>query len=74
MSQLKSKQILVLFLLSLLFSLHPDVSKAESENSTERLLVTYETTKAPSRTSEQPSKVDVIDVPVTENREGLDCN
>ncbi|MDP4552061.1 cell wall-binding repeat-containing protein [Alkalihalobacillus macyae] len=72
MSQLKSKQILFLFLLSLLFSLHPDVSKAESENSTERLLVTYETTKAPSRTSEQPSKVDVIDVPVTEVEETID--
>ncbi|MDQ0482698.1 cell wall-binding repeat-containing protein [Guptibacillus hwajinpoensis] len=71
MSQLKSKQILCLFLLSLLFSLHPDVSKAESENSTERLLVTYETSKAPSRTSEQPSKVDVIDVPVTEVEETI---
>ncbi|MBN8210726.1 cell wall-binding repeat-containing protein [Bacillus sp. NTK071] len=72
MSQLKSKQILFLFLSSLLFSLNPDVSRAETENNTERLLVTYETTKAPSRSSEQPSKVDVIEVPETEVEETID--
>ena len=69
MSQLKSKTILFLFVSSLLFSFNPHVSKADEGKETERILVTYEHTKSPSKQSEQHTKIDVIEVPSTEVNE-----
>ena len=48
------------------------MSKADDEKKTERILVTYEHTKSPSKHSGQPTKVDVIEVPSTEVNETID--
>ncbi|WP_371017612.1 cell wall-binding repeat-containing protein [Pseudalkalibacillus sp. JSM 102089] len=66
MSQLKSKTIFLLLLCSFFFSVEPELSEAESDNETERILVTYEQTKSPSRDSKLSTKVEMIDVPVDE--------
>ncbi len=65
-SQLKSKTIFLLLLCSFFFSVEPELSEAESDNETERILVTYEQTKSPSRDSKLSTKVEMIDVPVDE--------
>ena len=65
-SQLKSKTIFLLLLCSFFFSVDPELSEAESDNETERILVTYEQTKSPSRDSKRSTKVEMIDVPVDE--------
>ncbi|WLR61315.1 cell wall-binding repeat-containing protein [Guptibacillus hwajinpoensis] len=66
MSQLKSKTIFLLLLCSFFYSVNPELSEAESDNEKERILVTYEQTKSPSRDSKRSTKVEMIDVPVDE--------
>ncbi len=65
-SQLKSKTIFLLLLCNFFFLVDPELSEAESDNETERILVTYEQTKSPSRDSKLSTKVEMIDVPVDE--------
>ena len=47
------------------------MSKADEGKETERILVTYEHTKSPSKQTEQPTKIDVIEVPSTEVNETI---
>ncbi|MYL61984.1 S8 family serine peptidase [Bacillus hwajinpoensis] len=71
-SQLKSKTIILLMFCILLFSLAPIVSEAQSNQETERILVTYVEAKSPSRQSEYSTKVEVIKVPEQEVDETID--
>ena len=71
-SQLKSKTIILLMFFILFFSLGPIVSEAQSDQETERILVTYGEAKSPSRQSEYSTKVEVIEVPKQEVDETID--
>jgi putative cell wall-binding protein/uncharacterized protein YlbG (UPF0298 family) len=71
-SQLKSKTIILLMFFILLFPLAPIVSEAQSDQETERILVTYGEAKSPSRQSKYSTKVEVIEVPEQEVDETID--
>lgn len=71
-SQLKSKTMILFMFITLFFSLAPIVSEAQSDQETERILVTYDEAKSPSRQSNQSTKVEVIEVPKNEVDETID--
>ncbi len=76
-SQLKSKTMILLMFCISFFSLGSIVSEAQTNQETERILVTYEEAKSPSRQAEQSTKVEVIEVPkeeVNETIERLESN
>ncbi len=71
-SQLKSKTMILFMFFTLFFSLGPIVSEAQSDQEKERILVTYDDAKSPSRQSNQSTKVEVIEVPKHEVDETID--
>lgn len=71
-SQLKSKTMILFMFITLFFSLAPIVSEAQSDQETERILVTYDEAKSPSRQSNQSTKVEVIEVRKHEVDETID--